>query len=100
MKVVNPNDTSHTLVLIPRYYPTDSITMSLFNETTQTSENVENEYGITDGNLFIGFTYTFTENQKFQIKLTDALGVVYRGKVIATSQEPQEYKLTHNAYYY
>ncbi len=100
MKVVNPNDSEHNLVLIPRYYPADAITMSLFNETTQTSEDIDNIYTITDGNLFLTFEYTFTENSKFQIKLTDEAGVVYRGKLIATSQNPQEYKLTNNVYYY
>jgi len=100
MKVVNPNDTEHTLVLIPRYYPADAITMSLFNETTQTSENVDNSYTITDGNLFLTFEYTFTENQKFQIKLDEDAEIVYRGKLIATSQDPQDYKLTNNLYYY
>lgn len=100
MKVVNPENTEHTLVLIPRYYPAEAITMSLFNESTQTSENVDNTYTITDGNLFLTFEYTFIENQKFQIKITDDEGVVYRSKLIATSQNPQEYKLTNNVYYY
>jgi len=99
MKVVNPNDTEHTLVLIPRYYPADAITMSLFNETTQITEVVDNTYTITDGNLFLTFEYIFTENSKFQIKLEET-EIVYRGKLIATSQDPQEYKLTNNVYYY
>jgi len=98
MKVVNPNDTEHTIVLIPRYYPVDAITFSLFNEATQTSENIDNTYTITDGNLSIVFEYTFTENTKFQIKL-DESEIVYRGKLIATSQIPQDYKLTDNVYY-
>jgi len=99
MKVVNPNDSEHTLVLIPRYYPAGAITMSLFNETTQVSEDVDNTYVITDGNLFLTFEYTFTENQKFQIKLEET-EIVYRNKLISTSQNPQEYKLTNNLYYY
>lgn len=99
MNVVNPNDAEHTLKLIPRYYPTEAITMSLFNEATQVSEAIDNTYTITDGNLFLTFEYTFTENQKFQIKLDDT-EIVYRGKLFSTSQDPQEYKLTNNVYYY
>jgi len=99
MKVVNPEDTDHIIDLIPRYYPTDAITFSLFNEATQVTENIDNTYTITDGVLFLSFEYTFTENQKFQIKLDDT-EIVYRGKIIATSQNPQDYKLTNNVYYY
>lgn len=100
MNVVNPNDTEHTIKLIPRYYPTDAITLSLFNEATQISENVDNTFTVTDGNLFLTFEYTFTENQKFQIKLNEDDEIVYRGKLFSTTQDPQEYKLTNNVYYY
>lgn len=100
MNVVSPNNTEHTIKLIPRYYPTTGITMSLFNEATQVSEDVDNTYTITDGNLFLTFEYTFTENQKFQIKLDEDTEIVYRGKIISTTQDPQEYKLTNNVYYY
>lgn len=100
MNVVNPNDTEHTIKLIPRYYPTEGITLSLFNEATQISENVDNTFTVTDGNLFLTFEYTFTENQKFQIKLNEDDEIVYRGKLFSTTQDPQEYKLTNNVYYY
>lgn len=100
MNVVSPNNTEHTIKLIPRYYPSAAITMSLFNEATQVSEDVDNTYVITDGNLFLTFEYTFTENQKFQIKLDEVEEVVYRGKIVSTTQDPQEYKLTNNVYYY
>lgn len=99
MNVVNPEDSEHTIKLIPRYYPTDAISLSLFNEATQSSETVDNEYTVTDGNFFLTFTYEFTENQRFQIKLKEDSEVVYRGKLISTTQQPQEYKVTQGVYF-
>jgi hypothetical protein len=99
MKVVNPNDTEHTLQLIPRFYPTDALVFNLYNEFTTISTDVDNIYVVTDGNLFITFDFEFENNSRYQIKITEAGEVVYRGKLIATTQTPQDYKLTNNVYY-
>jgi len=100
MKVVNPNETEHTIKLIPRFYPTDALVLNLYNEFTTISTDVDNIYIVTDGDLFITFDFDFENNSKYQIKITEADEVVYRGKLIATTQDPQEYKLTNNVYYY
>ncbi len=100
MNVVNPNDTTHIINFIPRYYPSDDLVFSLYDETTQISEVVDNIYLTTNGITSLTFDYTFTENQKFQIKITDEIGVVFRGKLIATSQDPQDFKLTNGLYFY
>jgi hydroxyacyl-ACP dehydratase HTD2-like protein with hotdog domain len=99
MNVVIPSNTTHTLKLIPRLYPSDALVLSLFNEATQRFQTVENTYLVTDGNLFLEFDYEFIENSKYQIRITENNEVVYRGKLIATSQTPQDYKLTNNIYY-
>lgn len=100
MKVVNPNDTSHIIKLIPRYYPVSDLTFELYNEFTQITDTVTNNYEIVDGNLFLSFDYNFENNSKYQIKILEDEEVVYRGKLIATSQSTQDYKLTNNVYYY
>jgi hypothetical protein len=99
MNVVIPSNTTHTLKLIPRLYPSGVLVLSLFNEATQLSEIVENTYLVTDGNMFLEFDFTFIENSKYQITITEDTEVIYRGKLIATSQIPQDYKLTNNVYY-
>jgi len=99
MKVVNPNDTEHTLQLIPRFYPTGELILNLYNEFTQLDEDVDNIYVIVDGELFITFDFDFENNSKYQIKITESDEVVYRCKLIATTQTPQDYKLTNNVYY-
>jgi len=100
MIVVNPSDETHIVKIIPRFYPSTTIVLSLFNETLQTSVNVTNTYEIVDGILSITFDYDFVEGSNFQVKITENGNIVYRGKLFATSQTPQDYKLTANAYYY
>lgn len=99
MIVVNPEDANHTFDIIPRYYPS-SIVLTLYNEVTQLSEVVNQLFIINDGIMTVSFTYTFTEQAKYQIKITDENGVVFRGKLISTSQIPQDYKQTNNLYVY
>ena len=99
MIVVNPEDTNHTFDIIARYYPAD-IVFNLYNEVTQVSEIVNQLFVVNDGVMTVSFSYTFTEQAKYQIKLTDENGVVFRGKLIATSQTPQDYKQTNNIYVY
>ena len=99
MIVVNPENTNHTFDFIPRYYPT-AIVLNLYNEVTQVSEVVNQLFVVNDGIMTVSFSYTFSEQSKYQIKLTDDNGVVFRGKLIATSQTPQDYKQTNNLYVY
>ncbi len=100
MNVVNPNDTAHTIFIIPRYYNVAELVLNLYNEATKLSEDVDFEYSITDGKMTIGFDFTFLENDRFRVKISQVDEIVYRGKLFATSQLPQEYKLTNNVYYY
>jgi len=99
MIVVNPEYTNHTFDIIPRYY-TKAIVLELYNEVTQVSEIVNQLFVVNDGIMTVSFSYTFTEQAKYQIKLTEGNGVVFRGKLIATSQTPQDYKQTNNIYVY
>jgi glycine betaine/choline ABC-type transport system substrate-binding protein len=100
MKVVNPNDTTHTIKLIPRFYGITSIDLSLYNEATQETTSVTDVYSVTSGVASVVFDFTFLEDDKYQFKLVDGATVVYRGKLIATSQEPQQYKLDNGLYSY
>ena len=100
MNVVNPTEEAHEIVIIPRFYPTGSIVLTLYNEATQTSEVVDNTYSITDGKMTIDFDFDFIEGGRFQVKITEGSSVVYRGKIFATTQATQNYSTTTNAYYY
>lgn len=100
MKVVDPNDTIHSIELIPRFYTINSIDIKLYNEADRVETTTTNAYSVTNGVMTYGFTHTFEDNDKYQFTLLDGANVVYRGKLTATSQTPQEYKLTTGLYTY
>jgi len=100
MKVVLPIDTTHLIALIPRYYTSDALVLELYNEVTQTKEIVPCIYIIQNGLMTITFDYDFIENDKFTIKISDSNGVIYRDKLISTSQTTQDFKSTKDLYYY
>lgn len=100
MKVVLPIDTTHLIALIPRYYTSDALVLELYNELKQTKEIVPCIYIIQNGLMTITFDYNFIENDKFTIKISDSNGVIYRDKLIATSQNTQDFKSTKDLYYY
>jgi len=100
MNIVNPEDTAHELFIIPRYGLPIAVVFSLYNEETQVTETITNTFSYLDGYLTVSFDYDFIENQKFQIKLTDSGVVIYRGKLMATTQDPQTFKASNELYYY
>ena len=100
MNIVNPTDTTHQLVIIPRYGEPTEVMFDLYNEETQTEESITNTFGYLDGYLTVSFDYDFIDGQKFQIKLTDTSVVIYRGKLMATTQTPQTFKASNELFYY
>lgn len=99
MKVVNPNNVNHTIDLIPRSYVTPVI-LELYNEVTKVTTEVSNVSTLSDGILSLNFDFSFSENDKYQIKVSNGTEILYRGKLIATTQNPQDYKLTKDLYFY
>lgn len=100
MKVVNPNNTSHEIIIIPRHYLYDTLVLSLYNEETQVISTVANTHSTTDGLLYVSFDFYFIYGQKFQIKITEGADVLYRGKLFVTTQSAQTFKASNELYYY
>ena len=100
MIVVLPSLETHDITFIPRFYPDNTITVELKNEVDSVVSTPTNTYFVKDGKITVRFDYEFVENDKFQIKITESDGVVYRGKIFATSQGTQSYKLTAGLYEY
>ena len=100
MAVIDPNNFVHTLNVIPRYYPSNPLVISLYNEASQETFTPSNSYNITDGKLNITFTFTFVDKDRHQVKITESDNVVYRGKLLTTTQDPQEFKQTDGLYIY
>ena len=101
MKVIAPTTGNTDMTLIPRFYPDTAVVVSIFNETSQVTTTPANSYVIRNGEMIVSFTQTFVDKDKHQIKIVDSNSkVVFRGKTICTSQEPQDFKLTNGLYYY
>ena len=98
--VVDPTNSTHTLSVVPRFYPNLDITVSLYNEATQETDTPTNTYNIDNGKLLITFDYTFVNRETFQLKVAEGENVVYRGKIEVTDQDPQDFNLTKDVYYY
>ena len=99
MKIVDPGDSTHNITLIPRFDTTDALTLVLYNEATKVSSTVANTHVLRDGNLIVTFDFTFVNKDKYQIKISQG-DILYRGKILATTQIPQDYKLTDGRYTY
>lgn len=100
MNLVNPNDTSHLIVIIPRRYTYNDLSLELYNEETQVSETIIFTFTVINGFINIYFDYDFIDGQKFQIKITEENEVVYRGKLMVTSQNAQSFKASNELFYY
>lgn len=99
MKVVNPNNTTHEIKIIPRINPMGILIFELYNEQKKEKFLPIFTGLFEDGYLTLTFDFTFTENQTFQIKIYNDI-VYYRGKLIATSQNTQNFKASNENYYY
>lgn len=95
MNVINPNNTTHEIKIIPRFNPSGDLIFELDNE-----QIIYNTYYFVDGYLKLNFELDILEGQKFQIKITENNEVVYRGKLMATSQNTQTFKALKDLYYY
>ena len=98
--VIDPTDSTHTLNVVPRFYPTNEIVVYLYNEASKVEATPTNTYNITNGKLNITFAFTFVDKDRHQLKVTENDVIVYRGKLLSTTQEPQDYKQTDSLYFY
>jgi uncharacterized membrane protein len=99
--IVNPNLTTHTIKLVPRFSTSNVLTLTVTDSTLGTSTDLTTTYTTGgDYKLALTFDYTFTAESSYQLKLTDSVTseIVYRGLVLATTQNSQTYKLTDNLY--
>ncbi len=69
--VIDPSNTIHTLNVVPRFYPSTNIVVELYNEATNVTTSPSNTYTITNGKVNITFTFTFLENDRHQLKVTE-----------------------------
>jgi len=100
MIVLLPTNTTHGFNFIPRFIPSDDLTLELYNETLQTTQTIDSTSAYSNGLATITFDLECTESQKFQVKILQNTAVIYRDKIFVTAQDTQEFKATKDHYYY
>jgi hypothetical protein len=100
MKVVDPNDTTHVIDIIPRYYGFVDAVLTLSSLADNVDEAVAYTSVLTNGVLAITFDYDFTERNKYTVKLIEIDEVVWRGQIFATDQATQDFDITKTYFTY
>jgi hypothetical protein len=94
MKVFNPVNLVHKLIVIPRVY-SDISTISIRHELTDKIIIVtEFNSSIDNGYLTISFEFTFKDNASYEIIVNGINDLLWRGKGFATIEiNLENYKL-------
>lgn len=134
MTIVNPNNTTHTVSVVPRFdvesvtqevqafvdrvsadsgtvesedctedvLKKDFLSVVVTDGFKDVSNSLDNTFDVLNGKLVITFDYDFRSESRYDIAVTytNTLEVIYRGAIVATTQETQEYKLTKDKFYY
>lgn len=102
MDIFNPENTTHTLKIIPRFYPDGQITVNLKDEKTKEVTSFTLTPTVTDGYMYIDIEHEFSDNTNFQIEIKSVEDVVYRGKLFVTNQagDTQAYKISKDIFTY
>ena len=130
--IVNPNDTTHTVIVIPRFdvipasgavssfvsrvdsdngitedsdcvtgvVGVDFLSLTITDSFKGTSVSVSNTFDVVDGEIILTFDYTFTNDNSYSIAIRyiNTSEVIYRGFILATTQDTQDYSLTKSEY--
>tara|TARA_R110000765_G_scaffold127226_1_gene225244 strand:+ start:292 stop:696 length:405 start_codon:yes stop_codon:yes gene_type:complete len=130
--IVNPNDTTHTVSVIPRFdvksgtedikafvdrvlldsgavedeectrkvIQEDFLSIIITNSFKGTSMSVNNTFEIVKGEIVLTFDYTFTNESSYSVVVNyiNTSEVIYRGLILATTQDTQDYSLTQSEY--
>jgi len=89
MIVINPDDTVHQLVFIPRY-DIESVTLILRNKETNETETTTQSTTYANGYMTISLTKTVLETQSYEMEVRDDETVLFRDKIFCTDQTDLE----------
>lgn len=96
MIVLDPNQSSHTIKVIPRTYNVDNThTFSLTDDDFRTTTNIAHTKSLNAGYIDYVITLTTTEGKSYSLKISDVTTglVVWRGKLFTTAQTTQNYRI-------
>ena len=98
MKILDPINTTHSIILQPRVEPTTMLVLELTNKVSKEVLEVENTYIYDMGVLSITFDLSVLESEQYSIELRQFGKVIFRDLIFCTSQDSQNYKLTENKF--
>lgn len=100
MKVLLPTNTSHSIVIYPRFYPSGTLSMRIVKDGTKVTTTLTPTYSVTKGIMTVNFSLVGVEQDRFTFKITEGSNVVYIGKLFFTAQNKQDFKLNKDKYIY
>ena len=96
MVVIDSAETTHNIYIIPRYYNIDNAhTLSIKDDDTVISVTPSVSRILSNGYIIYTFDLTTSNNKSYDVKITDntTTNVIWRGKMFATDQTTQNYKI-------
>ena len=101
MKVILPSNTTHEATIEPRFYSSEVLSMDVTKEGNRKVTTQEITYLVVSGVMTITFDLVAVKGDRFSFKIYEVDGdILYRGKLFATEQDPETYKLTKDRYKY
>lgn len=100
MKVLLPNNTSHSISFYPRFEPTNTLSLEVLKEGYNSSETITPTYLLNNGVMTLNFDLDGIEQDRFSFDLLEGNNIVYIGKLFFTEQNTQDFKLTKDTYIY
>jgi hypothetical protein len=97
MKILNHNQTNHSLSFVPRFMPSVNLFFELKNEVTKIVSIVPILFVYENGICTVNFDFIFIDKSNFQIKFTQDNEVIYRGKLFITNKNLQDYEHRNNS---
>ena len=80
----------------------DFLSVTITDNFKSISNSLDNTFDVLNGKLVITFDYSFRDEGRYDIAITytNTLEVAYRGILVATNQNTQDYRLTNGKFYY
>lgn len=97
MVVLNPNDSTHIISVLPRVYNLDyPHVFNIYNEDTK--EDILGDLNgtfLNNGYVVYDLKLSVSEGDSYSVKIVQETTdeIIWRGKMFATSQVPQNYNI-------
>lgn len=94
MKIINQDNTIHTLLIVPRKPISGGLTLIIEDNPQEVIYVQENE------RITLQFEFLARKDQEYSFKLVNDNEIIYRGLLFATSEQPQNYEQTKGIFYF